>query len=51
MVIDGISGLVPTEKLFLVSAFFTLLTFLPLIPAGRLQQARRRQREQSKAAV
>lgn len=35
MEIDGIAGMVPTEVLFLVSAFITLFTLLPLIPASK----------------
>lgn len=42
MEIDGISGMVPTEVLFLISAIITLFTLLPLIPAGRHAEARRR---------
>ncbi len=40
MVIDGVSGMVPTEMLFLVSAMVTILTLLPLIPAGRYARLR-----------
>ncbi|MNI89099.1 Major Facilitator Superfamily protein [compost metagenome] len=39
-VIDGVSGMVPTETLFLVSALVTILTVLPLIPAGRFAKMR-----------
>ncbi|MGF7047701.1 MFS family permease [Paenibacillus sp. DS2015] len=40
MEIEGVSGMVPTEALFLVAAFITLFTLLPLIPAGK--QAKKR---------
>lgn len=40
MEIDGVSGLVPTEALFFASAFITLLTLLPLIPANKYAKAR-----------
>ncbi|MCH1624122.1 MFS transporter [Ferdinandcohnia quinoae] len=40
MVIDGVSGMVPNESLFLVSAVITLFTLLPLIPANKYTKAR-----------
>jgi MFS family permease len=39
-VVDGEEGMIPNEILFAVSAVFTLLTFLPLLPAGRLLSQR-----------
>ena len=38
---DGVTGYIPSETLFLVSALLTLFTFLPLIPAGRMLRRRR----------
>lgn len=35
MEIDGVSGMVPTESLFFVSAIVTLFTLFPLIPANK----------------
>jgi hypothetical protein len=35
MEIDGVTGMVPTEALFIGSAAVTLFTFLPLIPASK----------------
>jgi hypothetical protein len=35
-VVDGKTGMVPNEILMSVSAVLTLVTFLPLIPAGKL---------------
>lgn len=40
-VINGESGMIPNEMLFVVSAVVTLLTFLPLIPAGKLLAKRK----------
>ncbi|HIW33932.1 MAG TPA: MFS transporter [Candidatus Paenibacillus intestinavium] len=40
MEIDGVVGAVPTESLFVTAAMFTILTFLPLIPAGRFAKSR-----------
>ncbi|MDU4696958.1 MAG: MFS transporter [Paenibacillus sp.] len=40
MVMDGVGGMVPTELLFLVSAGVTILTLLPLIPAGKYARSR-----------
>jgi len=40
MDIDGVAGMVPTELLFTIAAFLTLLTLLPLIPASRRSKAR-----------
>jgi MFS family permease len=39
-VVDGEEGMIPNEILFAVSAVFTLLTFLPLLPAGKLLSQR-----------
>ncbi len=39
-VIDGTSGMIPTESLFLFSAVLTSLTVLPLIPAYKLNKTR-----------
>ena len=41
-VVDGVAGRIPNEILFAVSAALTLITFLPLIPAGKLFQNRKR---------
>jgi MFS family permease len=41
-VVDGVAGKVPNEILFAVSAVLTLITFLPLIPAGKLFQNRKK---------
>ncbi len=40
-VIDGKEGRIPNEILFAVSAAFTLITFLPLLPAGKLLRQRK----------
>lgn len=40
MEIDGVAGMVPKESLFVVSAFMSLLTLIPLIPASRMAKAR-----------
>lgn len=40
-VVNGKLGLIPNEILFLASAGLTMITFLPLIPAGRLLQKRK----------
>lgn len=40
-VVDGKAGMIPNEILFGVSAALTVLTFLPLIPAGRLLSRRK----------
>lgn len=34
--VDGKEGMIPNETLFAASAVLTLITFLPLVPAGRL---------------
>ena len=41
VVVDGEEGMIPNELLFTVSAVLTLLTILPLLPAGRLLSRRR----------
>ncbi len=38
--VDGKEGMIPNETLFAVSAVLTLITFLPLVPAGRLLSKR-----------
>lgn len=40
-VVNGQSGMIPNEMLFIVSAILTLITFLPLAPAGRLLKERK----------
>ncbi|MEN6595579.1 MAG: MFS transporter [Clostridiaceae bacterium] len=40
MVVNGVTGMVPTPSLFLVSAAVTALTILPLIQADRLHKLR-----------
>ncbi len=40
-VVDGKAGMIPNESLFIAAAILTVLTFLPLIPAGRLLSHRR----------
>lgn len=40
-VVDGEEGMIPNELLFAVSAGLTLVTFLPLLPAGRLLSQRK----------
>lgn len=40
MVVNGVTGMVPTPSLFLVSAAVTALTILPLIQANRLHKQR-----------
>src|SRR5690625_2715406 len=40
MEIDGVSGIVPTESLFLSSAFISLITLIPLIPASKYARIR-----------
>jgi MFS family permease len=42
-VVNGKEGMIPNEVLFAVSAGLTLLTFLPLLPAGKLFIARKKQ--------
>ncbi len=39
-IIEGKAGMIPTGSLFIISAFVTSLTLLPLIPAYRLNKAR-----------
>ena len=39
-IINGVSGMVPTPSLFIVSAAVTALTILPLLVANRLHQSR-----------
>ena len=39
--VDGKEGMIPNELLFTVSAVLTLVTFLPLLPAGRLLSQRK----------
>lgn len=39
-VVNGEAGMLPNETLFVVAAVLTLLTFLPLIPAGKLLKSR-----------
>jgi MFS family permease len=41
-VVNGEAGMIPNEILFAVSAVLTLVTFLPLIPAGRLFTERKK---------
>ena len=41
VVVDGEEGMIPNELLFTVSAVLTILTILPLLPAGRLLSRRR----------
>lgn len=41
-VVGGVAGMIPNEMLFAVSAVLTLLTFLPLIRAGKLMAERKR---------
>ncbi len=40
-VVNGQSGMIPNEMLFIVSAVLTLITFLPLVSAGRLLKERK----------
>lgn len=40
-IVNGEPGMIPNEILFAVSAVLTLVTFLPLIPAGRLLKERK----------
>ncbi len=40
-VIDGVEGSIPNEVLFAVSAVLTLVTFFPLLPAGKLLRRRK----------
>jgi MFS family permease len=40
-IVNGEAGIIPNEILFAVSAVLTLVTFLPLIPAGRLLAKRK----------
>jgi MFS family permease len=40
-VIDGVEGSIPNEVLFTVSAVLTLVTFFPLLPAGKLLRRRK----------
>lgn len=44
-VVNGKEGMIPNGILFAVSAVLTLLTFLPLIPAGKLFNQRKSRRE------
>ena len=41
VVVDGEEGMIPNELLFTVSAVLTLITLLPLLPAGKLLSRRR----------
>ncbi len=41
-VVNGEAGMIPNEILFVASALITSLTFLPIIPAGKLFVKRRR---------
>lgn len=40
-IVDGKAGMIPNEILFGASAVLTLITFLPLIPAGKLLSKRK----------
>lgn len=40
-VVNGVSGMIPGSSLFLISGLVTALCLLPLIPAARLERARR----------
>jgi MFS family permease len=40
-VVNGKSGMIPNEILFAVSAVLTMITFLPLLPAGKLLKKRK----------
>jgi len=44
-IVNGVVGMIPNEMLFVVSAVLTLITFLPLVPAGRLLTERKIKRE------
>lgn len=44
VVVDGKEGMIPNETLFTVSAVLTLVTFLPLAPAGRILTQRTKQK-------
>lgn len=41
-VVNGETGMIPNEILFAVSAVLTLVTFLPLLPAGKLFDERKK---------
>lgn len=40
-IVNGVSGMIPNEMLFVVAAVLTMITFLPLIPAGRFLKERK----------
>ena len=49
-VVDGEEGMIPNEVLFGVSAALTLLTFLPLLPAGK-HLSQRKAKHQDRGGV